>query len=363
MIEELYARLGVDPTATEAEIKAAYRRLARENHPDRNPGDPQAEAIFVGVGEAYRVLSDPASRTEYDQAKGYAPTPAADQAGVASLFGPRVRRARGGGWSPQLKERGEDLIYRLKLSLPEAVLGCTRTLDLPSEAPCEACRGTGAEPGSSPVLCGRCAGSGKVREQRGFFDAPVPCPDCDGSGRRVPTPCKLCGGARVQPRSRAVQVEVPRGVTAGTRLRLSGEGRPGPQRGPAGDLIVELSVTPHPLLTLDGVQLRCTLPVDLVTATLGGGVELWTLEGLVRLEVPAGSQPGDRLRLPGRGAFAADGQTRGDLEVTLQVELPTSLSPQAETLLRQLRALLPPPAAGSKIHRYQAHLARIKPQA
>lgn len=358
MIEELYARLGVKASASAEEIKAAYRALARQHHPDRNPGDEAAADAFRGIAEAYRVLGDPASRTRYDQERGFKPTPAGDQLRV-DMFGPRGRGRRT-AWSPKLKERGEDLLYRLEIELAEAALGGSRDLQLPSDAPCEHCRGTGAEPGSSPVLCGRCAGSGKIRQQQGFFDKSVSCPDCGGSGRLVPKPCRRCAGTGVQPRDRKLRVQIPPGVSTGTRLRMSGEGRQGENRGPAGDLIVELTVQPHPLLQLDGADLSMRLPVDIVTAALGGSMEVPTLEGIVRLEIPAGTQPGAKLRLSGRGARPAGAGPRGDLIVSVEPEIPTQLSTPARRLFEDLRVALASTSQDSTVARYRRTIQSIK---
>lgn len=314
--EEAARLLGVAPSAPEEEIRSAYRRLARENHPDRNPEDPAAAARFRAAADAHRVLTEsPREPAPQAPSEGFEASP-------SEIFDKVFGRGR------HRKVRGADLRYTLKLSLLQAVRGGRHEIQVPGKANCRRCGGTGAEPGSSPLLCPKCGGTGTVSRKRGFFDARETCPKCRGRGRLFPAPCTVCDGEGQESIERRIDLVVPAGVSDGTRLRLAGEGQAGEGGAEAGDLFVVLAVEPHPLFRRDGRDLVLDLPVSFTTAALGGSVRIPTLDGVVRLKVPPGSASGRTFRLEGKGV---DG---GDQRVVLSVEVPESLSEAAEAALR-----------------------------
>jgi len=345
---DYYKVLDVPKSATEADIKKAYRRLAMKFHPDRNPDDREAEESFKEAKEAYEVLSDAQKRAIYDQ-HGHAGIDAAKQGGgggggfgggqefgdifgevFGDIFGQGGRR---GGRSQVF--RGADLRYELELDLPQAVFGHSVELDLPKLMECETCHGSGAAKGHSPVNCDTCNGSGQVRITQGFFQLQQPCPRCRGTGKIVRNPCDTCLGQGRVRRQRKLSVKVPAGVGTGDRIRLSGEGEAGRNGGPPGDLYVEISVREHPIFERDGEHLSCEVPVSFATAVLGGTVSVPTLEGDVALKIPAESQSGRVFRLREKGVKPVRGGQRGDLFCRVVVETPVKLTSEQRDLLRK----------------------------
>ncbi|ANO51525.1 molecular chaperone DnaJ [Woeseia oceani] len=340
---DYYEVLGVKKSATKDEIKKAYRRLAMKHHPDRNKGDDDATRRFKEAREAYDVLSDAEKRATYDQfghdglrggaggAGGFGAEGFGDIFGdvFGDIFGGGGRR---GGRSQVF--RGADLGYELRLDLEKAVSGDTVTIEVPTQAACETCDGSGARKGSKPSQCTTCGGVGQVRMQQGFFSIQQTCPACKGSGTVISDPCDSCHGRGRVSRVKKLSVKVPGGVDEGDRIRLSGEGEAGRNGGPPGDLYVEIRVNPHKIFTREGADLACEVPVSITTAALGGEVELPTLEGHVSLKVPAGTQSGKVFRLRGKGVSTVRDRRQGDLFATVLVETPVNLTDAQKSLLR-----------------------------
>ena len=305
---DFYEVLGVARTASEADLKSAFRKAAMQCHPDRHPGDKQAEARFKELNEAYQHLSDSQKRAAYDRYGHAAFEHGGLNDGFASsmadifddLFGDFMgRRGRGGAAG---KERGADLRYNLEISLEEAYQGKAATIKLPTSITCDACGGSGAKAGSKPVTCKTCAGHGRVRAQQGFFAIERTCPTCGGRGAIIENPCDRCGGAGRVTRERTLSLNVPAGVEDGTRIRLAGEGEAGLRGGAAGDLYVFLAVKPHPVFQRDGADLYCRVPISMVRAALGGEFTVRTLDGGdAQVRIPEGVQSGHQLRLRGKG--------------------------------------------------------------
>ena len=346
---DYYEVLGIAKSAGEADLKKAYRRLAMKYHPDRNPGDHAAESKFKEAKEAYEVLSDAHKRAAYDQF-GHAGVDASAAAGARAggfnpadafgdIFGDMFGDIFGGGrrgGRGQRVYRGADLRYELGLELEQAVFGDSVTIHVPALARCEVCGGSGARKGSQPQTCPTCGGQGQVRMQQGFFSLQQTCPRCHGSGTVITDPCPKCHGqGRVEER-RNLAVKIPPGVDSGDRIRLAGEGEAGPMGGPSGDLYVEINVRPHPIFTRDGSDLLCAVPVSLMTAALGGEIEVPTLGGRVTLKIPVETQSGRILRLRGKGVKPVRGGASGDLLCRIEVETPVNLSREQKDLLRQL---------------------------
>ncbi|MCE5387921.1 MAG: molecular chaperone DnaJ [Acidithiobacillus sp.] len=343
---DYYEILEVSRNCDDGELKTSYRRLAMRYHPDRNPGDASAEERFKEISEAYEVLSDPQKRRAYDQF-GHAgvgaaggPGHGAGFGGFGDIFGDIFEQFTRGGFGgfQQDPGRGSDLRYRLELSLEEVAAGKTVELDIPSSVLCDACAGTGAEPGSPVEECRTCGGHGQVRMAQGFFSVTRPCPHCGGSGKVVKDPCKKCRGQGRVRQNRKVEVKIPAGVDTGDRIRLSGEGEAGERGGPPGDLYVEIQVRPHPLFERDGDDLACTVPVGFTTLALGGEIEVPTLQGRAKVQIPAGSQSGTIFRLRGKGIQGVRSRSPGDLHCRLQVEVPVRLSERQRELLVEFAA-------------------------
>ncbi len=355
MAKSLYDTLGVAKGAKADEIKKAYRKLARENHPDRNPGDAAAEARFKEVQAAYDVLSDPEKRKQYDTfgAENGRRRPGAGNAdfgdlnfggdfNLGDLFGglfDRFRGPNGGGASgPQ---RGDDVEAELHLSFLDAMNGVTTTVNVTSEAACGTCHGTGAAPGTTPVVCPRCGGRGVMAENQGLFSFSRACPECGGRGMKVETPCPTCRGTGVEVRPRQVKVRIPPGVSDGQRIRVKGRGGAGRGDGPTGDLWVTVRVAPHQLFKRKGRDLLLTVPITFAEAALGAEITVPTLEGgdttgSVVLRVPPGTRSGRTFRVKGRGVPGAKGT--GDLLVTVEVTVPSKLSDAERKAVEALAA-------------------------
>ena len=345
---DYYKVLDVPKTATEAEIKKAYRRLAMKYHPDRNPGDTEAEERFKEAKEAYEVLTDQQKRAMYDQyghagveaaaagARGRAGPGPADAFGdiFGDVFGDIFGTARRGGRSQVF--RGADLRYELELDLHQAVFGHTVEIEVPKLVECEVCHSTGAAKGSSAATCDTCGGAGQVRISQGFFQLQQTCPKCRGSGTIIRNPCDACFGQGRVRRTRKLSVKIPVGVDTGDRIRLAGEGEVGRNGGPPGDLYVEVHVREHPIFERDGEHLSCEVPISFATAALGGTVEVPTLDGNVALKVPAETQSGRVFRLRDKGVKPVRGSSRGDLFCRVVVETPVHLSAEQKELVHKL---------------------------
>jgi molecular chaperone DnaJ len=341
---DFYEVLGVSRGASEAEIKRAYRQLAMKYHPDRNPGDATAEAKFKEINQAYEVLKDPQKRAAYDRYGHRAfeggPGPDAgagfDFASFADVFEDLFGDIMGGGRRRSTGARGADLRYNLQITLEEAFTGKKAQIRVPTAVPCEACRGTGSEGAAEPQPCPTCRGYGRVRAQQGFFTIERTCPTCQGSGRTIANPCRACGGAGRVQREKTLAVTIPNGVEDGTRIRLAGEGEAGLRGGAPGDLYIFVSIAPHRMFRRDGTTLYCRVPIPMVTAALGGTVEVPGIDGeRIQVAVPAGTQTGRQVRLRGKGMTELQGRARGDLIVELVVETPVNLTKRQIELLRE----------------------------
>lgn len=354
-----YEVLGVDRGASTEEIKKAYRRKAKELHPDHNKDDTQAETRFKEVNEAYDCLKDDQKKAAYDRfghsafengggfgARGAHPgdfgSAFADV--FEDLFGDMMGRRGGTAGGRSRAQRGQDLRYNLRVSLEEAYQGLQKTINVPGSVACAECEGTGAEGATQPATCPTCSGMGRVRAQQGFFTVERTCPTCGGQGQIVKNPCKACHGAGRIEKDRTLSVNIPAGVETGTRIRLAGEGEAGMRGGPAGDLYIFIEVTQHDIFMRDGKTLACQVPVGMATAALGGEVEVPTIDGgRARVKVPAGTQSGRQLRLRGKGmpplrhGPGATGES-GDMLIELLVETPVNLTNRQKELLREFQA-------------------------
>ncbi len=351
---DYYEVLAVERTASDNEIKSAYRKLALKYHPDRNPGDKEAEERFKECAEAYAILADAEKRAAYDRfghagvssaagAGGFDPTVftgfedilggLGDIFGFGDLFG--GPRRRGG---PQ---RGADLRYDLEISFEESASGTETAIQIPRQENCETCSGSGAAPGSSAAVCNLCRGAGQVRTQQGFFTVARTCPQCRGAGKTISNPCKSCRGAGRVAKERKITVKIPAGIATGQQLRLQGEGEAGMAGGPPGSLFVVVHVQEHEFFRRDGVNLFCEIPVNFPTMALGGEIEVPTLDGSEKVKVPEGTQTGTTLRLRGKGMPDVNGRGRGDLFATVQVMTPKKLTKEQRQALEQLSKALP----------------------
>ncbi len=340
---DYYDVLGVSRTASADEIKKSYRRMAMKHHPDRNKGDASAESKFKEVKEAYEVLKDPDKRATYDRFGHEGLSAAAGSGaggfsaeGFGDIFGDVFGDIFGGGRQRGSQVfRGADLGYELRLDLEKAVSGDSVTIDVPTQITCETCSGSGAKKGTEPVQCTTCGGAGQVRMQQGFFSIQQTCPACKGAGTVIGDPCGDCHGRGRVHKTKTLSVKVPAGVDDGDRIRLSGEGEAGRNGGPSGDLYVEIRVNKHKLFQRDGADLACEVPVSIGTATLGGEVDLPTLNGHVTLKVPPGTQSGKVFRLRGQGVTTVRDARQGDLFAKVAVETPVHLTAEQKELLQQ----------------------------
>ena len=340
-MRDLYEVLGVSKSASQDEIKKAYRKLARKHHPDSNPGDAEAEERFKELQDAYDVLSDPDKRKQYDQlgprmfegAQAGGPGGfqwsgnVGDLGDLGDLFGGLFGRA-GGGFArgSERGQRGADVGVTLTLSFEDSLEGLTTKIPVELETTCSTCKGSGAEPGTKPIICPVCRGRGVTAEDEGFFAFSRPCPRCHGNGTVIEKPCRTCDGSGRERRTKRYTVKIPAGVKDGTQIRLKGKGEAGFGGGPPGDLIVTTRVTPSPLFERRGADLVIEVPVTFAEAVLGADVEVPTPEGRISLKVPAGSQDGKLLRVRGQGAPKLNGGGRGDLLARVRVDVPTKLT-------------------------------------
>ncbi|MDO6481178.1 molecular chaperone DnaJ [Shimia thalassica] len=350
---DFYEVLGVNKGASADEIKKAYRKKAKELHPDRNADNPEAESQFKEANEAYEILKDAEKKAAYDRFGHQAfeggmggGGPRGGQGDFSSafsdvfddLFGDFMGGRGGGG--RQRASRGADLRYNLRVSLEDAFSGIQKTINVPTSVQCDSCDGSGAEGGAEPTTCPTCSGMGKVRAQQGFFTVERTCPTCSGMGQIIKNPCKACAGHGRVEKDRALSVNIPAGVETGTRIRLAGEGEAGMRGGPSGDLYIFIEVDQHELFERDSVNLFCRVPVSMVSASLGGDIEVPTIDGgRSRVKIPSGSQSGRQMRLRGKGMPALRGGGSGDMFIELAVETPVNLTSRQKELLREFEEL------------------------
>lgn len=370
---DFYEVLGVPRSATADDIKKAYRGLAKQYHPDLNPGNEAAEKNFKEAGGAYECLKDEQTRAAYDQfghdafqnggqrggqrGRGQA---GAGMGGMGDIFEEFFGGGgRGGGGQKQQRRRGpqsgDDLRVDLSITLEESFSGLSKKINVTSATHCESCKGSGAKAGTAAQTCGTCQGHGAVRMQQGFFTVEKPCPQCHGAGQMIKDPCATCRGTGTQQKERTLSFDVPKGVEDGTRIRLSGEGNAGQRGGAKGDLYVFITVTAHNLLERDGADLFCRVPIEMTLAAMGGAIEVPLLDGKrVKVTIPEGAQSGQQFRLRGKGMPVLRSSQMGDLYVQLSIEVPKKLNKKQKALLKEFEGSLEkgifPEAEGYKLH-------------
>lgn len=344
---DYYDTLGVSRTASDADLKSAFRKLAMQFHPDKNPGDAAAEQKFKDINEAYQCLSDGQKRAAYDRFGHAAFENGGGMGGgmgdgfgssMADIFDDLFGDMMGGGRRGRAngRERGSDLRYNLEITLEDAFKGKTATIKVPSLMSCEACTGTGAKAGSKPKACSTCGGAGRVRAQQGFFAIERTCPTCQGRGQMIDNPCDACRGAGRVTKERSLSVNIPPGVEDGTRIRLAGEGEGGVRGGPAGDLYIFLSMQAHPFFQRDGADLFCRVPISMVQAALGGEFTVHTVDGSeAKVKIPEGTQSGKQFKLKSKGMPVLRTRDFGDLYVQANVETPQNLTKRQRELLEE----------------------------
>ncbi len=360
MADELYKTLGVKKDASEDEIKKAYRKLARKYHPDRNAGDKEAEEKFKEVSAAHDVLSDPEKRKEYDAGPAFGGFgggnpfgggggpfgPGGAQGGsfgadLGDIFSGIFSRGGGGGRARPQQIRGRDLETEVSLDFDQAINGTQLSVTVPKQERCETCHGSGAAPGTSPIICPRCEGRGVDPQNQGFFSIQQPCPQCGGAGEIIEDPCPTCGGSGVTQQTKRYKVNIPAGVKDGTRIRLAGKGEAGPRGGPNGDLYVTTRVAASPVFRrLDDGNLEVTVPITIPEAVRGGTIEVPTLEGSKKINLAPGTRHGAIQRLRGEGAPKGKGKGRGDIRYRLEIEVPKDLNEEGAKAVDELATAL-----------------------
>ncbi|TMJ77600.1 MAG: molecular chaperone DnaJ [Alphaproteobacteria bacterium] len=347
---DYYETLGLSRGASEQDIKAAFRRLAKDCHPDRHPTDKSAETKFKELNEAYEALRDPQKRAAYDQfghaafdgshgrgGAGFGPDFASSMSDIFDdLFGEFMGGRRGGRGQRTGRERGADLRYNMEISLTEAFAGKTAQIRVPTSVTCETCTGTGTKAGTQPSACPTCSGAGKVRASQGFFTIERTCPSCQGRGEIINDPCTSCTGTGRVVKERTLSVNIPSGVEDGTRIRLAGEGEAGVRGGPAGDLYIFLSIKPHEFFQRDGADIFCRVPIAMTAASLGGHIDVPTLDGSqTRVKIPEGTEAGKQFRLKGKGMPVLRSKVTGDMYIQVEVETPKNLTRRQRELLEE----------------------------
>jgi molecular chaperone DnaJ len=347
---DFYETLGVAKNASEDEIKKSYRKLAMKYHPDRNPDSKESEEKFKEVKEAYEMLTNPEKREAYDRYGHAGVDPNMGGGGgfgggaggfgdaFGDIFGDIFGGGRGRSQGPQVY-RGADLRYNLEITLEQAAHGFDTTIRVPSWDKCDTCHGSGAKPGTSPVTCSTCAGHGQVRMQQGFFSIQQTCPKCHGTGKIIPEPCAACSGQGRIKRNKTLEVKIPVGIDNGMRIRSSGNGEPGTNGGPSGDLYVEIHIKPHSVFQREGDDLHCEMPISFAKAALGGDIEVPTLSGKVSFTIPEGTQSGKTFRLKGKGIKGVRSGFAGDLFCHVAVETPVKLTERQKDMLRDFEKL------------------------
>lgn len=366
--KDYYEILGLPKDAEEREIKKAYKRLAMKFHPDRNPGNADAEAKFKEAKEAYEILTDAQKRAAYDQyghaafeqgGMGGGYSGASGGADFTDIFGDVFGDIFGGG-RRQRASRGSDLRYNMELSLEEAVRGVTKEIRIPTLEECDVCHGSGAKAGTSPVTCPTCHGAGQVQMRQGFFAVQQACPTCQGHGKIIKEPCHKCHGHGRIEKAKTLSVKIPAGVDTGDRIRLSGEGEAGEQGAPAGDLYVQVQVRQHPIFEREDNNLFCEVPINFAMAALGGEIEVPTLDGRVKLKVPAETQTGKLFRMRGKGVKSVRGGNQGDLLCRVVVETPVKLNEKQKQLLLELEESFGGPSGDQNSPRAKSFLDGVK---
>lgn len=346
---DYYEILGVSRDATESELKSAYRKLAHKYHPDKNPGNKEAEESFKKASEAYGVLSDAQKRAQYDRfghaGMGGHAEDFSQGINIQDIFGDIFGDFFGGGGGQRKRsraERGSDLRYNLQISFQEAAFGVEKEFTIDRLENCSTCSGSGAKPGSKKETCNSCQGSGEIRMQKGFFAVSQTCPTCHGQGTRITDPCSACKGSGRERHSRTIKVKVPAGIEPDMQLRYAGEGEGGINGGPRGDLYIAVSIDSHPIFERDGANILCEVPISFSTAALGDKIDVPTLDGKVQMSIPAGTQSGATFRLKEKGIVrmrSGNNNKRGDQLVTVRVEVPKKLSVRQKELLKEFNEI------------------------
>ena len=368
---DYYQTLGINKDANDEEIKKSYRKLAMKYHPDRNPDSKESEDKFKEAKEAYEVLSDAKKRTAYDQF-GHAGVDQSVGGGAGAgfggfadafgdIFGDLFGGARGGGGGRGANGvyRGADLRYNLEISLEDAARGTEAKIRIPTMEECETCKGSGAKPGTKPITCTTCGGQGQVRVSQGFFSIQQTCPECRGTGKMIPDPCRTCHGAGRVKNHKTLSVKIPQGVDTDDRIRLAGEGEPGMNGGPAGDLYVVMNLKPHTVFQREAADLHCEMPISFATAALGGAVDIPTLDGKAQIKIPAETQSGQTFRLKNKGIKPVRGHTPGDLYCHVAIETPIQLTSRQKELLREFEEISQE-SAGRQNPRAKSFMDRVK---